>query len=232
MTYQIVRTVLLLLALLVSVFCCRDQVLAGPVLICHPFEIGNAKSLPWAGNEWRAVKKDYDLNRLVEDTLALLQPDTPVIVRMETLRRATIYAAWAKQDHEVGYAIRDDRVARELMGRLIARVREAKLKGKPDALALFDAGYFAESWKNTGAAQHLQEIDGYSVLKEAIVLRGNDAQMEFAAALITSIRSDKSVHQAHLRKAVAGAAAGSLLARNIVRQFGHKENDLVKLTRQ
>jgi hypothetical protein len=66
---------------------------AGPVLICKNYEIGAAKSLPWGGSDWRSVKPDYDINRLVEDTLALLTPDTPVIVRMETLRRAVIYAA-------------------------------------------------------------------------------------------------------------------------------------------
>src|SRR5262249_1646033 len=49
---------------------------AGPVLICKNYEIGAAKSLPWGGSDWRSVKPDYDINRLVEDTLALLTPET------------------------------------------------------------------------------------------------------------------------------------------------------------
>ena len=68
--------------------------LAGPPLICHPFEIGTAASLPFgAGRNWNSPLSTYDVNRLTADTLRLLNPETPMLVRMETLRRATIYAA-------------------------------------------------------------------------------------------------------------------------------------------
>jgi hypothetical protein len=67
--------------------------LAGPPLVCFPFEIGNARTLPMGGNGWHSVDPAYDVTRLVDDTLTLLQPETPVLVRMETLRRATIYVA-------------------------------------------------------------------------------------------------------------------------------------------
>ena len=64
---------------------------AGPPLICHPNEIGQAKSLPWV--DWtHSGSTDYDLKNLTRDTLAILDSNTPVLVRMETLRRATIYA--------------------------------------------------------------------------------------------------------------------------------------------
>jgi hypothetical protein len=63
----------------------------------------------------------------VTDTLTLLTPSMPVIVRMETLRRATIYAA-AKPD-----------LAKELMGALRTRA-EAKAP-----LAAFDLGYLVEA---------------------------------------------------------------------------------------
>ena len=66
--------------------------LAGPPLLCHPYEIGAAQSLPWQGHDWWPGRDDYKVANLVADTQALLTPDTPVIVRMETLRRATIYA--------------------------------------------------------------------------------------------------------------------------------------------
>ena len=65
--------------------------LAGPPLLCHPFDIGAAASLPWDGaGGWFQGKSDYQLNRLVADTEAIPQPGTPVIVRRETLRRAAI----------------------------------------------------------------------------------------------------------------------------------------------
>src|SRR5260370_32481332 len=64
---------------------------AGPPPICHPIEIGQAKSLLWV--DWnRKVSGGYDLKNLTRDTLAILDSSTPELVRMETLRRATIYA--------------------------------------------------------------------------------------------------------------------------------------------
>ena len=67
--------------------------LAGPPLICHPLDIGTARSLPWNGTGWNlAGNENYDSKNLVKDTLAILDSGAPVIVRMETLRRATLYA--------------------------------------------------------------------------------------------------------------------------------------------
>jgi hypothetical protein len=213
--------------------------LAGPVLICKNYEIGAAKSLPWGGPsgglDWRSVKPDYDINRLVEDTLALLTPETPVIVRMETLRRAVIYAAWSRVDREVNYAKRNDNAAPELFSRLMGNSKMSAFQSaskKPDPLRLFDAGFFLESWKQAyvdGSGKKPVDFDGYALVKQAIALRGNDPEMEFAAALITNIRSDKAAHRSHLQKAIAGAPEGSLLARNIVNHFGRKGQSIADL---
>ena len=62
---------------------------AGPPLLCHPFEIGTARSLPWEGT-WSQGKADYKIANLITDTETLLTPTTPVLVRMETLRRAAL----------------------------------------------------------------------------------------------------------------------------------------------
>jgi hypothetical protein len=208
---------------------------AGPVLICRNYEIGAAKSLPWGGSDWRSVKPDYDINRLVEDTTALLTPETPVIVRMETLRRAVIYAVWARVDREVNYAGRNDNAAHELFSRLMGNSKQSAFQAaskKPDPRKLFDAGFFLESWKQAhvdGSGKKPVDFDGYALVKQAIALRGNDPEMEFAAALITSIRSDKTAHRAHLQKAIAGAPEGSLLARNIINHFGRKGQSIADL---
>jgi hypothetical protein len=136
--------------------------LAGPVLICKMYEIGNTKSLPWGGAEWRSVKSDYDINRLVEDTLALLTPDMPVLARMETLRRATIYAVWARHDREVNYTKRNDNAAQELFSRLMNNSKRSAFESaskKPDPLRMFDAGFFIESWKQAQGADGKMPFD-------------------------------------------------------------------------
>ncbi len=71
--------------------CVFNSVQSGPPLVCHPLLIGNAKSLP-SGDGPFGFDKEYNRDQLIEETLALLSPNMPVIVRMETLRRATLYA--------------------------------------------------------------------------------------------------------------------------------------------
>src|ERR1700756_2471505 len=67
--------------------------LAGPPLICHAFDIGNAKSLPWISHDWNLTgTESYDTKNLAADTIAILDSDSTVLVHMETLRRATLYA--------------------------------------------------------------------------------------------------------------------------------------------
>jgi hypothetical protein len=184
---------------------------AGPPLICHPIEIGQAKSLPWIEFNHKG-STDYDLKNLSRDTLAILDSNTPVLVHMETLRRATIYAR------------QDPKVAKELVTRLQARAANSDAAGRPDALAWFDVGYLAEAykqWIGKGEPNPAAGFDGYSWVRKAISLRGSDPEMEFAAALITLQGSD-SAHQDHTRKAMAGAKTDPLLARNLGSNFNHQ----------
>jgi hypothetical protein len=181
---------------------------AGPPLICHRIAIGRAKSLPLI--DWN--QKDtgsYDLKNLSRDTLALLLPSTPVLVHMETLRRAAIYAR------------HDPQIAIELLARLHARAANSDAGGHPDALAWFDTGYLAETykqWIGKIEANPANGIDGYAWVKRALRLRGEDAEMEFAAALIT-LSGPETDHQDHLRKAIAGANNDPLLAQNLASSF-------------
>ncbi|MEK6409746.1 MAG: hypothetical protein AABN34_22710 [Acidobacteriota bacterium] len=216
---------------LTSILCLmvfQQAALAGPPLICHPFDIGNARSLPSSGSEWRAVDKTYNINRLVEDTLGLLTPETPVLVRMETLRRATVYGVWSLVDRKVGYSVKDAAVARELLSRLKARVPGhlelgVKSDKKTTAIALFDYGYLVESYKQAGDGSQSVKlaggIDGYGMIVKAIALGGGDPAMEFAAALAKEDRTGG--HIAHLQRAAAGAQEGSLLARNLLSHFSN-----------
>jgi hypothetical protein len=184
---------------------------AGPALICHPIEIGQAKSLPWV--EWsRKGRTDYDLKNLTPDTVAILGSNPPVLVRMETLRRATIYAR------------QDPQVAKELITRLQARAANSDAGGHADALAWFDVGYLAEAykqWMGKGEPNPAVGLDGYGWVRKAISLRASDPEMEFAAALIT-LTGPESAHQAHVRKAMAGAKNDPLLAQNLASNFNHQ----------
>ncbi len=221
------------ISLLITLVVLAGSAVAGPPLICFPFEIGEAKSLPWGGAAWHEARGDYDLKRLVPDTLALLEPNTPVIVRMETLRRATIYAS------------KDAQVAQELLNSLVARARSAEAKGRPNALAAFDAGYLVETYKQvvpemmpkrepgeTTASDGVSlpklvaGINGYAWIVNAIGLRIEDPEMELAAAIITERRG---ANNEHLRKAAAGAGEGSLLARNLVSHFAHRGRTIAEL---
>src|SRR6185436_11467364 len=70
--------------------------LAGPPFICHAFELSGSPSLPWGTNTaagWNNPDPAYDVQKLTADVTKLLTSTTPVSARMETLRRATIYAS-------------------------------------------------------------------------------------------------------------------------------------------
>lgn len=178
--------------------------MAGLPLICHPVAIGQAKSLPWVDLNYHKGDGSYDLQNLTRDTLAILDTNAPVLVRMETLRRATIYAR------------QDPRVAKELLTRLNARAVNSA-NDISGALAWFDVGYLAEAykqWMGKEGPNPAAGLDGYSWVRKAIGLRGQDPEMEYAAALIT-ITGPKSDHEEHLQKAMAGAKNDPLLAQNL-----------------
>jgi hypothetical protein len=193
---------------------------AGPPLICHTIEIGQAKSLPWINHGWNLTgSENYDLKNLVPDTLSILDSGAPVLVRMETLRRATLYARQNPQ------------IAKELLTKLVARATAGENAGHPDALALFDAGYLAECYKQWIGKNlpHMTDnlpmdpnpaanFDGYAWVKKAIGLRSQDPEMEFAAALIT-IEGTQADHQLHVLKATAGAKDDPLLAQNLKSRY-------------
>jgi hypothetical protein len=179
---------------------------AGPPLLCFPMST-EAPSLPWGTSGWNSPRADYDRARLADDTLALLGPATPVLARMETLRRAVIYAS------------SDGETAKSLLAALRGRAGHAK-GGQGAALAMFDLGYAVEAFRQT---RHTSSVarsaepteDGYGLIKQALSGRGKDPAMEYAAALVTAGRAFRGVSDEHLRLAVAGAREGSDLAKTI-----------------
>jgi hypothetical protein len=206
-----------ILVLLASLFTASSTV-AGPPLLCHAFDIGNAKSLPWISHDWNLTGKEtYDINNLVADTISILDTDSTVLVHMETLRRATLYS---QKDHNA---------SKRLLIKLMARSDSAAQNSSTAALALFDLGYFAESlkqfhWIHKDAANPAQGFDGFTLVDKAIQLRGNDPQMEFAAAIIT-LNVERSKHPEHAQKAITGAKNDPLLARNLSAHFHDEQSE-------
>lgn len=182
--------------------------LAGPPMICHAINIGPAQTLPWVDLNYRKGSGNYELNNLPQDTLAILDSNSSVLVHMETLRRATIYAR------------QDSQIAKQLIVRLHARAENSSADSK-GALAWFDVGYLSETykqWFGAGEANPARNADGYAWVEKAIGLRGSDPEMEFAAALITLSGPERN-HSEHVQKALAGANTDALLAQNLASTF-------------
>jgi hypothetical protein len=205
-------------ALLFSLFLFAASAQAGPPLVCHTFDIGNAKSLPWISHGWSlAGTETYDTKILAADTIAILDADPTVLVHMETLRRAMLYG---QKDPDAG---------KQLLVKLVARAEAAPKDTPASALASFDLGYLAETysqyqWVYKSAANPAQGLDGYARVKQALAMRGNDPQMEFAAALMT-LSAPASERQDHTQKALAGAKNDPLLARNLSAHFQNPQSE-------
>jgi len=191
---------------------------AGPPLICHSFDIGNAKSLPWISHSWNLEgTESYDTKNLPTDTLSILDADYTVLVHMETLRRAALYGQ------------KDPVALKQLVLKLVARSQAASSDSA--ALASFDLGYFAETlsqvhWINKNASNPAQGLDAYALVKKSIQLRGNDPQIEFAAALIT-LDGPVAEQREHAQKAIAGAKSDPLLSRNLFSHFMSPQSELM-----
>lgn len=164
--------------------------LAGPPFICHAFELSGNPSLPWGANiaaGWNNPDPAYDVQKLTADVTKLLTPAMPVSARMETLRRATIYAS------------RDKAVAAGLLSAL-----EARASANPnDANALFDAGFLTEAYRQASRVYEWDMLagrekdlwtmrtppakDGARLIDQAVALNGPTAPaMKQARALLAA----------------------------------------------
>ena len=190
---------------------------AGLPLVCHPFQTGDAKLLPWSAPAGRfTVDPYYDTDRLMLDTLHLLGPDTPIFARMENLRRAATYATINRHS------------ANDLLKALLDRTLAHPRDPRAAALAWFDAGYLVESYRQHGLTQEIDLLDrfdtahpglrsslgalnGYVLVQKAIAVT-HAPEMEYAASLMTQ---DSVASARHRANAAAEAKEGSLLALNL-----------------
>ena len=198
------------IAAAVVLFALATPALAGPPLICHPFQTEGGKLIAWGtGSGWNTPDRSYDIKKLVADTTAVLTPDAPILTRMENLRRAAIYA------------MKDPVIAHELLKSTMNRA----LGTTSNELAWFDAGYLIETYKQASAIRELRngdthawaavdetlKVDGYNWVKKSMAMTKATPEMEFAASLMTRGQAASG----HRAKALAGATKGSVLAKNL-----------------
>jgi hypothetical protein len=200
----------LMLAAMAKFFVLATAAVAGPPLICHTFDVGNAKSLPWISHDWNlSGAENYDTHNLAGDTLNVLNASQVPLVHMETLRRATLYAG------------KDPVAAKQLLLQLVARASSSEASSNPDAFALFDAAYLTEAykqWLGEKGENPANGLDGLPEMKHAMQLRPGDPQMAFAAALVT-LNGPEAEHREFAQLATAGAKNDELLKRNLATHF-------------
>lgn len=179
----------------------------GPPLICHPLDIGEATTMP-------EPSERSSTGSIISDTLAALQTAKSTLVRMETLRRATVGL------------VRDERAACDLLTRLALVAMDAEAANNKSAAgtAYFDAAYLAACYDQMGinlpAKPGVAEgVEGYLWAQHALTLSGGNAEMEFGTALIVHPvmhRGLDAVYRKHLDRAYADAPKGSLLEKNVL----------------
>jgi hypothetical protein len=187
---------------------------AGPPILHHPLDIGQSRSLPWNHSApWYEGDRQYDIHNLVTDTEALLTPSMPVIVRMETLRRAAVYAT------------RDATVAHQLLTRILSRLTTPQ--GEHDALAWFDAAYVTAAFREferlssepqfrirAEAVRDLTLAEHSQLIHKALALRPQDPNIAFGAAVIAA-GHDRDAMTTLAARAKLGAQSDRLLAANL-----------------
>ncbi len=202
----------------------RTPAEAGPPCICWPIDIGAAKSLPW-GEGAMDPRTDYDLARLVPDTLAILDERASPLVRMETLRRAALY--FMRRDR--GSAGR----AWELLGRVEARALTDEAAGKRSPLPWFDVTYLLATYRQAGIAGDWPSSAGWEAVFASRAAAGTawaaaGYEMALGAALM-NMMGEHADWKSHALLAIEGAGAGSLLEKNLLRLVGEEGDTLASL---
>jgi hypothetical protein len=235
------------LAALPVVLAAAAPAVLGPPTVCHPIDIGNAKSLPW-GSAPFAASTDYDVARTVDDTLAILRESPDTLVHMETLRRAVIYLTPMS---DAGKAKPEDWRQAQI-GRLLAALQAdvskcttgAAAKDAPAAkpehscpaaaevanealgLRTFDVGYlqallYQSEQHGVGKGRAELASEMRASLDRAAALRPDDGALHLGVALATYDGQESPSCYAHLDKAVALATdPDGLLRRNLMSTMG------------
>jgi hypothetical protein len=184
----------------------------GPPLLCFAYDIGSARSLPWGSNPNDSFECDpkYPADRLVGDTLAILDESKEVLVHMETLRRAAIYASRFAEKPTKG---RDGSLADRMALRVLDHSIRELARDPQSTLAWIDAGYALGAAAQMGSAHGAAYVDHFS---KARALAPKDPALAFATSAGFLDSPDRDTWQRHYTDALAGAPEGSLLRKNVL----------------
>lgn len=195
-----------------------SRVALGPPLVCFPFDIGTARSLPWSA-EGGAFDGDpkYSGESLVRDTIAILEESRDVLVHMETLRQACIYASRFDGRPVKGAAGgskgRPSLTADRLIVKILDRSLRTLAKEPRSELAWLDAGYVLGASEKLGTSHGCEEL---TYLRNARDAAPADAAVQFALAAAILDSPEREGWQAEFRSALTRAPEGSLVRKNLL----------------
>lgn len=89
----------------------------GPPTLCHSFQIGEARSLPWGEGAYQR-SAGYELEHLPRDTYDILLRSDDPLVHAETLRRAVLYLSGSFDTQAAPPKEQRDRLATALLAEL------------------------------------------------------------------------------------------------------------------
>lgn len=162
---------------------------------------------------------------MAEAAVKALDTRVPALERLGILRNAALAAQERPEE------------GRELLARLMARALDAEAAGKAEANAWLDAGFIAATLR------HLNVVDfapgasegawGYAWLAKAETLAPSDPAFDFALALASQEGGRLGArHEAHVRAAIEGSEAGSVLRQSIELHLGRYDKGVGDYTRE
>jgi hypothetical protein len=198
--------------------------LAGPPAICFPLDIGDARSLAWGGENAFDADPEFPLEKLVPETLAILEGSKDALVHAETLRRAVIYSSGAEQRKKDPNAkAQCAALIQALQRRVIdAELAAEKQKIEPHARALcwMDLGFALGAYEQIGAGKFAPPAPPLERATELAPKDGGVALAVWLAAWTHDV--DPAQHKQLLADAVRLADdPKGLVRRNLMNVAGH-----------
>jgi hypothetical protein len=197
----------------------------GPPLLCHPFAIGDAATLPVVDEQGRIVPTD-DAGRLVGRAVGLLDEGDHVLAHLETLRRAVLALTADAGPEAVGPDL--------LVAALTARVQataareDAAAQGgwtpsaattRRGALTRLDLAVALEALSEAGFPRAAPGAVRARLDRALAVLSG-DGAARLAASLVAFGQGEQDLAWPHLQAALAAARDDPLLERNVCGTIG------------
>lgn len=201
----------------------------GPPLLCHPFDIGDAASLPFGKGAFDA-EPGLSRKEVVDRTLTVLSGTRDATVHMETMRRAVIHLADGEEsrgDTQMAQ-VRPLLVELERLHDRAVRHHAADphdAAARTDlALTALDLAYAAGALSEFGL--HVRDRETIAALATvATTALPDDGAVQLGGALLALSVGDQARMYAHLDRALLAVKAApkgsSLLAHNIGATIGN-----------